>query len=482
MGSGALSAGPPAPPTPHKKMKKRKELNALIGLAGDGGRKKSKKGSGHRLLRTEPPDSESESDSEESEYTRLEGRRLGLERSTFIQCCKVCYPLCGFVVLTACVVTCVGLVWMQVALKENMDALKETFRAMEAEQKTSLQKIPQLSEDLLTKQKQLDELESGEIGLNKLWTNITEINKQIAALTAAVNILKANIKSASDLISLPNTVEELQKSVATLGSTLTSVHHDVETLQTEVGEHKKQIETLQDEMAKFAAKDKDQLSTTPSAISSKSQSQTQEIVYLQSSIEDLNVTMLKYQSQNEQKLHSVDSTIANLSQRVNLIENELQFVNKVDNITSPEVVANITKTDPSQVRDESPASKLQENLQLIHALTKQPDAGKIKPEDKSGSGQVTAIPPSLARISPRSLSSGILRPKKEISLPGIFTEKDLEELFRKSEQGIEGKFSFQELEQLLGQLLPEPQNLKRFDADGDNKYSFNELKPALNEK
>lgn len=50
---------------PQKKMKKRKELNALIGLNGDSKRKKTKKGSGHRLLRTEPPDSESETSSED---------------------------------------------------------------------------------------------------------------------------------------------------------------------------------------------------------------------------------------------------------------------------------------------------------------------------------------------------------------------------------------------------------------------------------
>lgn len=56
--------------TPQKKMKKRKELNALIGL-GDSKRKKAKKGSGHRLLRTEPPDSESDSSSEDDEFNGM---------------------------------------------------------------------------------------------------------------------------------------------------------------------------------------------------------------------------------------------------------------------------------------------------------------------------------------------------------------------------------------------------------------------------
>ncbi|KAE8610086.1 hypothetical protein XENTR_v10012006 [Xenopus tropicalis] len=307
MGSGALSAGPPAPPTPHKKMKKRKELNALIGLAGDGGRKKAKKGSGHRLLRTEPPASDSDTDTEEEdEFGSLEDRHGRFGRGSFLQCCKICYPLCGFVVLAACVVTCIGLVWMQVVLKENMDALKEKFRAMESNQKSSLEELPKINEDLLSKQKYLEDIMTGEKGLNKLWTNITEMNKQIAVLTSAVNHLKATIKSASELINLPNTMAELQKSVATLGNTLTSVHNDVETMQAVTEEQKKKVETLQKDM---------------------------DVLFLQNSVDDMNTTLQQYQRQNDFKLYSVDSVLSNLTQRVALFEHELHFASKRENVS-----------------------------------------------------------------------------------------------------------------------------------------------------
>lgn len=65
-----FKAGSAGSLTPQKKMKKRKELNALIGL-GDSKRKKTKKGSGHRLLRTEPPDSESDSSSDDDEFNNI---------------------------------------------------------------------------------------------------------------------------------------------------------------------------------------------------------------------------------------------------------------------------------------------------------------------------------------------------------------------------------------------------------------------------
>ncbi|KAM9501267.1 EF-hand calcium-binding domain-containing protein 14 [Clarias gariepinus] len=234
-------------------MKKRKELNALIGL-GDGKRKKPKKSSGHRLLlRGDTGDSDTESASSSGEEDdEEEFRSLSLGPGAFrkgsAQCCSVCYPLCVFIVLAACLMACAGLIWMQIALKEDLDSLKEKLRTMESSQKQSLHEIPILSEDLKARQRALEDIENGDRGLNKLWANLTDINKKISTLDSAVNHLKANIKSASDLITLPTTVEELQKSVATIGSTLTSVQHDVKMIQISIedqkkGENKQIVET-----------------------------------------------------------------------------------------------------------------------------------------------------------------------------------------------------------------------------------------------
>lgn len=51
---------------------------------------------------------------------------------------------------------------------------------VESNQKSSFQEIPKLNEELLGKQKQLEKIESGELGLNRVWINITEMNKQVA--------------------------------------------------------------------------------------------------------------------------------------------------------------------------------------------------------------------------------------------------------------------------------------------------------------
>ncbi|MEQ2287324.1 hypothetical protein AMECASPLE_011178 [Ameca splendens] len=222
-------------------MKKRKELNALIGL-GDSKRKKTKKGSGHRLLRTEPPGSESESSSDDDDFNNLNGGTNFGKRS-YSQCCNVCYPLFLFIILAACVMACAGLIWMQIALKEDLDSLKEKLHSMESRQKVSSSEIPKISEDLKNKEKKLDDIENGDKGLSKLWYNLTEINRKITFLDSAVIHLKINLKSSADLIGLPTTVEVLQKSVATIGSTLTSVQHDVETMKASLENQKKEDES-----------------------------------------------------------------------------------------------------------------------------------------------------------------------------------------------------------------------------------------------
>lgn len=429
-------------------MKKRRELNALIGLAADSRRKKPKKGaSSHRLLRTEPPDSDTESSSEEEEEFGAAGNRSRFVKGDYLRCCKICYPLCAFVILAACVVACVGLVWMQIALKEDLDALKEKFRTLESNQKSSFQEIPKLNEDLLSKQKQLEKIESGELGLNKVWMNITEMNKQISLLTSAVNHLKANVKSAADLISLPATVEGLQKSVASIGNTLNSVHLAVEAIQKTVDEHKKTMELLQNDMNQhFSAETSGNNQIIPSpSVTSELDNKT-----------------------HSENLKQMDDRAATLKR---------ESLDQVTNRTEPLKTQSTKKEDSSY----SQVSKLKEKLQLISALTNKPESNR--PPENPDEEQVqssTSKPSALPKFS-QSFGDQLKKATqpRPISLPGISSIEDLQDLFHKTGQDVDGKLTYQEISQALGSAPPEPERLRTFDSDGDGRYSLLELRVAV---
>ncbi|NXD95755.1 EFC14 protein, partial [Chaetorhynchus papuensis] len=481
-------------------MKKRKELNALIGLAADGRRKKpAKKGSGHRLLRTEPPASDSESSSDEDEFAGARGR---CGKGDYLRCCRFCYPLCAFVILAACVVACVGLVWMQVALKEDLDAIKEKFRTMESNQKTSFQEIPKLNEDLVQNQKQLEQIETGELGLSKIWINITEINKQISLLTSTVNHLKNNIKSAADLISLPLTVEKLQK-VSAVNVAITKCVLCVKLQLGSWGQHWNNILEASGWMFSVVSVESqsERLGKLTRALSIFQESQA-----LHAALEQLNNTVVVYQKLNDFKLLNVDSALGNLSRKVTLLENSPLVVKNVDKRENSSAIVvsdgsqcllrlllplhcrySFSDLNKENIREtetrDSQVSKLKETLQLISALTGKPenDRPMEASKDVESSQSTTAKPTELSRVASRSAGDNTERNRRlsHLSLPGISSIEDLQKLFKKAPADADGKLSYQDLQKLLGSTAPESQSFKEFDTDGDEKYTLTELRLAL---
>ncbi|NXI04470.1 EFC14 protein, partial [Pachycephala philippinensis] len=452
---------------------------------------------------TEPPASDSESSSDEDEFAGARGR---CGKGDYLRCCRFCYPLCAFVILAACVVACVGLVWMQVALKEDLDAIKEKFRTMESNQKTSFQEIPKLNEDLVQNQKQLEQIETGELGLSKIWINITEINKQISLLTSTVNHLKNNIKSAADLISLPLTVEKLQK-VSVVNVAITKCVLCVKRLALGKNLSFKLLESWNNFL--------EASSWMFSMVSVESQSKKlgkltralfifQESQALRAALEQLNNTVVVYQKLNDIKLLNVDSAIGNLSRKVTLLENSPLVVKNLDKRENSSVIvvsdgsgcllrlllllhcrysfSDPAKENETETRD-SQVSKLKETLQRISALTGKPESDRPIEASKNveSSQTTTAKPTELSRVASRSAGDNTERNGQlsHLSLPGISSIEDLQKLFEKAPADADGKLSYKDLQNLLGSTAQESQSFKEFDTDGDEKYTLKELRLAL---
>ncbi|XP_051553703.1 EF-hand calcium-binding domain-containing protein 14-like isoform X2 [Myxocyprinus asiaticus] len=398
--------------SPQKKMKKRKQLNALIGLT-DSSRKKSKQTCGHRLLRTEP--SESESSSEEPDFSRHRAGLCGLSVH--------CYPLCVFIILAACVVCCAGLIWMQIALKEDLDSMKDKIRIMETSQKLSSHEIVKLSEDLKDKQRKLDDIESGDKGLAKLWSNLTEINQKLSALDSAVNHLKANIKSASDLIALPRAVEELQKSVATIGSTVTSVQHDISMIKSVVEERRKGDQLKESTNGGKATNSTPENNNTCFTLK-------QEIQYIQEGLNELNSTQVLHQSWSGEQIQSIHFMLSNLSRWVSTLE--------------------------------------------------QSSAAAAPHQELQTTGEPVNTGSSVSRrprfLSQKRYKRGQSSTQKTVMFPGVNSIEDLEKvLHRALQRGV----TYEELREVFGSDTPDFSLLQLYDRDEDHMYTLEELQAAL---
>ncbi|KAM6920846.1 EF-hand calcium-binding domain-containing protein 14 [Lycodopsis pacificus] len=411
-------------------MKKRKELNALIGL-GDSKRKKTKKGTGHRLLRTEPPDSESESSSDDDEFNNMSSGASAGKRS-YTQCCTMCYPLFLFIILAACVMACAGLIWMQIALKEDLDSLKEKLHSMESSQKVSSSEIPKLSEDLKNKDRKLEDIENGDKGLSKLWSNLTEMNRKISLLDSAVNHLKANLKSAADLVSLPTTVEELQKSVATIGSTLTSVQHDVKTMQAALENQKKEEELKK----------------------------TMDITELRKAVSEANKTEELRHTQTDEHVHVLLSTVAELQRRVSSLENGSKRSSKDDD------AAGITSESPATdaVKEASPTKATPGDVQEVSTPLTEPQTSR-RPR--------FVTPNRSKRNAERACP-------KRVFLPGVSSLKDLEDIFQQEGVGRDSPgLDYRGLRRVFKKPHPNARTMECFDKEGDQRFSLRELRAAV---
>lgn len=405
----------------------------MIGL-GDSKRKKTKKGSGHRLLRTEPPDSESDSSSDDDEFNNLSGGTNFGKRS-YTQCCNVCYPLFLFIILAACVMACAGLIWMQIALKEDLDALKEKLHSMESSQKVSSSEIPKLSEDLKNTERKLDDIENGDKGLSKLWSNLTEMNRKISLLDSAVNHLKANLKSAADLISLPTTVEELQKSVATIGSTLTSVQHDVKTMQAALENQKKDEDLMK----------------------------TMDITDLKKAVNEANKTEELHHTKADEQIQTLLSTVAELRQRVLLLENNSQQSSK-ENVAVSQL-PNASESPATETKNEATTNKPKPwVMQEISTPLTEPQSSRR--------------PRFL--IPSRSKRNAVTRCPKRVFLPGVTSLKDLEDIFQQAGVGHNSLgLTYRGLSKIFVTSTPSASTIECFDINGDRRYSLTELRAAV---
>lgn len=289
--------------------------------------------------------------------------------------------------------------------------------------------------------------------------------------------------------------------MASIGNTLNSVHLAVEVIQKTVDEHRTTLGLLQGSMENNGSNQILPSPSPPSELDNKSHSESakQDILYLHNSLEEVNSTVVEYQRQNDLKLKGMSETLSNLTQRLSLIESHVVALSKAEqrtNVSSStmenraatlkreSLVTNRSDTVQAQSmkkedNSNSQVSELREKLQLISALTNKPESNR--PPETTDEEQVqnfTSDPSALPEFS-QLLRNQIETQVKPLSLPGISSIKDLQDLFHKTGQDVDGMLTYQELWNSLGSAMPRPESLRAFDSNGDGRYSFLELRLAL---
>ncbi|XP_019645571.1 PREDICTED: uncharacterized protein LOC109486261 isoform X2 [Branchiostoma belcheri] len=220
-------------------MKKRKELDALVS-----GKLTKKKREGHELLRS------TGSDSSDLEEFSLPVRKAGFSKrhSRCRLCTRSCFPLCIFVLMTACIITSGGLVWMHLDLKKDLDNLREHLARVEQSEMA----MPGQLEELKQKQKHQDDrvelLSTGDTGLSVANKHLAQLDKQIAKLNKTTLSISASVSSSQKLVALPTTVEDLSKQMASIGSEIESMKEEMATTTSTQRQLLQQVDNMRAEL------------------------------------------------------------------------------------------------------------------------------------------------------------------------------------------------------------------------------------------
>ncbi|XP_070563164.1 uncharacterized protein [Ptychodera flava] len=219
-------------------MKKRKELDALLVSNGKISKKKKRSDTGHELLRTH------DSSSEVEEYCAAP-RKTIVRKQARSRICAVCFPICAFVLVVACIAVCSGLVWMNIDLKKDVDELRIRLQKVEQDSKGSSGDLSSLGADI---EKLKDSVEANKNGqeekIQKIQTDLNGVLAQITLLNKTTRSLSERVSSSIEVLALPNNVQSLQQSVAKLGSDVTGIQAKVDTLESAEKQNENAINTV----------------------------------------------------------------------------------------------------------------------------------------------------------------------------------------------------------------------------------------------
>lgn len=224
------------------RMKTRRELDALLGLAASRRprprvpsvrRPRRLRGSAPQLPRADER-SASESSSEEDQQQQhqededeADGFRCRAGQGCPLSM-QACRPLGIFVAVAAVVVALGTLLCLQLELREEGRVLAGRLLQVENAHVGIPSELVRLREGLSLLQK---DAEHSAMEKQATQANISRSLSKVSALSKELIELKVSVTAAADLLSVPATLKELRKSVASLGSSITSVQHDIQTLQ-----------------------------------------------------------------------------------------------------------------------------------------------------------------------------------------------------------------------------------------------------------
>lgn len=200
---------------------------------------------GHELLRHETDTSDME------DFSILQPRKRPNKKGGASRLCATCFPLCLFLLVTACMAASGTLVWLHLGLREDMDRFRVHLQKVEAENEETPETLHSIHSHLKSLHTDITFLENKFV---KVTSDVASVTQEVDRLRQIANNLEASIAAAPEIQSLPKNVEYLTESVANIGSKITALETTTKDMKTDCFGLKTSTDNLNHQMDVVKAK------------------------------------------------------------------------------------------------------------------------------------------------------------------------------------------------------------------------------------
>ncbi|XP_053394867.1 EF-hand calcium-binding domain-containing protein 14-like isoform X2 [Mercenaria mercenaria] len=327
-------------------MKKRRELDALVG--GVKSRRKNSN-SGHELLKYNGSDSSDD----DFHLSSPKVRGSGL--------CSTCTSVFIFLLLVACMLVCAGLTWMHVEMKKDLELLRISLQTVESRSMASTDDVEKLYKQMAAVNKTLEQQSKS---LKTTISDISAINRTVLQLSGRVDKLGEGLKAAPELRQLPEKLQTVSQTVATMGSdvknmkdTVDKVSPFMKTTSESIDSLKQQFETVKNQVSASEVTP-DRESMKPD-LANVIQGLSNQLQTVNSSVSTQLSVLMKSNSQQEERIVKLEETSQMLMKNISSISTDHTSIASehdllTDDYTSEKFKSSVTDIVQDLLSDESP--------------------------------------------------------------------------------------------------------------------------------
>lgn len=280
---------------------------------------------------------------------------------------RICLPVCFLSLVAACITACIGIVWMQVQLKTDVDKLKDQVSKLETWQVQQPLSMDDMKKTIVDLTKDVNMVQDGELGIKNLAEKLAFLKEQFEEQQKVPTEKFKQLESDSSIIKVK--VDSLEAKVDELKSQSSKSKTSQELLSVSYNKLKDTVDSMQ---SKVSADDAKHLE----------------------SVESVKQSIME-------KIAKINQTVQQMSKNVSILDEKIEFAKNVNANALSKIEQSIGLLQQQSDRPSSTEAPINmKNMKPIETQQKfnEPTGSKNRPKTAGKSG-------SLQRVTSKPVST-----------------------------------------------------------------------------